>query len=254
MAIAKGARALGAHRFAAWLDRRRFFVRTDVAREVEWLLYTELLELPIVDGERVSTHDGLAEEIFADPAVASIVGRALDMLGERRDDPAFEGRLTERLERYTGSRLAAADMATSLMSLAAGGIVFKQMTPGMISMGPLVAGVITQHAAISAFPLGSMIGSLWYGIFPAASSAALLVGVTGGLVAAAAAISAFSGVLTDPLLRRLGLHRRRLHRLLNVLEADMLGRGDARFVIRDHYVARLFDAVDLLRAATRLAS
>jgi hypothetical protein len=47
----------------------------------------------------------------------------------------------------------------------------------------------------------------------------------------------------------LGLHQRRLNRLIDSLERELRGSGDARFVIRDHYVARILDLVDLARTA-----
>ena len=56
---------------ADWLDSRRYFLQTDVARELEWRLFTELLELPIRQGERVSERDALADEILRDPRMAA---------------------------------------------------------------------------------------------------------------------------------------------------------------------------------------
>src|SRR5258705_2616627 len=40
------ARRAGNHRLAAWLAGRRLLVETDVTREVEWLVATQLLESP----------------------------------------------------------------------------------------------------------------------------------------------------------------------------------------------------------------
>ena len=65
---------------------------------------------------------------------------------------------------------------------------------------------------------------------------------------------AFAGVVTDPVQRHLGLHRRRLERLVDSLEAELKGRGDSRFVVRDHYVARILDLMDILRAAYKVAT
>jgi hypothetical protein len=59
--------------------------------------------------------------------------------------------------------------------------------------------------------------------------------------------------VTDPVQRRLGLHQRRLERLLDALEAGVRGSGPGRFQVRDHYVARLLDLFDVLGAAFRLA-
>ena len=46
----------------------------------------------------------------------------------------------------------------------------------------------------------------------------LIAATTGGVVIVGAALTVFSGVLTDPLQRRLGLHGRQLLRLLGELE------------------------------------
>jgi hypothetical protein len=40
------ARRGGMERAAAWLARRRIHIETEVAREIEWLVATELLEIP----------------------------------------------------------------------------------------------------------------------------------------------------------------------------------------------------------------
>jgi hypothetical protein len=93
---------------------------------------------------------------------------------------------------------------------------------------------------------------MWYAMFPAAASSALVAGATGGLMLGAAALSAFSGVVTDPVQRRLGIHRRRLERLVLALEQEWLDGNDGRFGVREHYVARLFDVIDLLATAWRL--
>ena len=123
----------------------------------------------------------------------------------------------------------------------------------MMSLGPAAAQMLVQHAAIAGFPLGSGVGALWYGAFPAAAPAALSIGLTGGLLAAGAVVGAFSGVVTDPIQRRLGLHQRRLRRLIDCLEAELTGRGESRFTVRDHYVARTLDVIEALGIVWRAA-
>ena len=123
----------------------------------------------------------------------------------------------------------------------------------MMSLGPATAQVLVQHAAIAGFPLGSGAGALWYGVFPAAAPAALTIGLTGGLLAAGAVVGAFSGVVTDPIQRQLGLHHRRLKRLIDCLERELTGQGDSRFVVRDHYVARTLDVIEALGIVWRAA-
>ena len=60
------------------------------------------------------------------------------------------------------------------------------------------------------------------------------------MLAATALASAFSGVVTDPIQKALGIHHRRLIALLDTLEDGFLG-GDARLEVREHYAARLVD-------------
>jgi hypothetical protein len=59
--------------------------------------------------------------------------------------------------------------------------------------------------------------------------------------------------VTDPLQRRLGLHRRRLERFLQMLEDDLCGERGRIRIMRDHYVARLVDIFDLVVLAMRIS-
>ena len=249
---AAGAHRFGAPRAAAALGRRNLLLQTRVARDIAWLIRTELLELPCRDGKRESRHDALAETILADPRIAARLRPALAAIGEQSADPAFRARLEQAMRAYTGTRAAAAEIATGLLTLGAGGLALKQLTPGAVSLGPALAAIMAQQAAVASFPLGSALGGVWYGLFPVAPSASLIAGLTGGLMLAAAVAAALAGIVADPLQRRLGLHRRRLMRMLDALEAQMRDPAAPAFAVRDHYVARLLDLFDLLGCAWRL--
>lgn len=155
--------------------------------------------------------------------------------------------------------LAVPQLATKLAAagakaVGAGAVAVKQATPGVMTLGPALAAALAQQAAVASFPLGASAGSLWYGIFPAAASPVLIGGVTGGLLAVSSIAAAFAGILADPVQRKLGLHQRRLHRLIDALERQWNAeRQEAGFVARDPYVARLLDLFDLLGSAYRLA-
>jgi hypothetical protein len=232
-----------------WLAERRLFFTTEVGRELEWRLVTELLGLPYVQAKRRHDGDALAAEILDDPAIAPAIAEAMSVIARRANDPRFRDWLAETLATYGATRVAAGDLATSLAAAAAGGAAFNQFTPGLVSLAPLVAGALAQK--IAAVPLGAGVASFWTAT--AARSGALAAGLTGGLMAVATVMVAFSGVVTDPVQRRLGMHQRRLHRLIDCLELELKGRGDSRFTVRDHYVARVLDLLDVLRAARRLA-
>ena len=235
------------------LGRLRLLLETDVGRELAWRVQTELLELPARQGDRVALRDGLAEAIAADPRLTGALAEAAQQLGRQADDPTFRVRLDRLLDGYTGSRAAAADIASALLATGAGALAARQFTPGALSLGPVIAGALAQHAAIASFPLGPALGGLWYGAFPAGAAPGLAAASSGALLVGLGALAAFAGVLADPVQRRLGLHQRRLNRLIDALEAVLSGRGDGAFRPRDHYVARLLDMLDLVRSLHRLA-
>ena len=251
-ASASLAERLGARRVAVPLGARGLLLRTAVSRELEWLICTELLELPMRLGAREARRDALAETVMEDQRLADMAEAAMRGAGVRANDAAFRTRLTEALANYAGTRAAAAEIATSLVTASSGALVLKQLTPGAITLGPALAATIAQQSAIAAFPLGAGLGSVWYGLFPAAPSAALVAGLTGGLMVGAACFAAFAGIITDPLQRRLGLHARRLHRMLDALERQMLDPAAPGYVVHDHYAARLMDLLDLLGSGYRL--
>jgi hypothetical protein len=231
------ARAVGARRAGDWLARRRLLLRTDVAKAVERAVVVELFELPW-RGDGVSARrDALAEAILADPLV--------------RDELGLTDAQGQALTEYLCVRGAVSDMTAAAAAVAAGAAAFQTLTPGMLSLGPALAAALAHSAAVSAFPLGVAAGSIWYGLFPVVVSPALVAGVTAGAIGAGAVAAAFAGVLADPLQTALGLHQRRLRRLIDAMEHDFLADAGPGFAAREHYVARLADIADLGAAVLR---
>ena len=247
----KAARRLGAKRAEALLHRS-ILLETSVSREIEWLLHTELLELPITQRKRQSKHDALSEAILAEPIVAEMVETALREIGRHGDDPAFRERLRHALTEFGVARNAAAEITTALLNLGAGALTLNKFTPGAVALGPALAAVISQQAAVSAFPLGGWLGGVWYGMFPVAPALGLVMTTTGGLMLASASLAAFAGVVSDPIQRATGLHRRRLDKMIGTLETQFFDPSAPGFAVHDHYVARLVDVFALLDAATRI--
>jgi hypothetical protein len=228
-------------------------LETAVACEIDWLMWTELLELSHQAGDRVSSRDALADILLAQPKIVRAMAAAQDLVFKYRNDPEFNARLTDSMARYTGARISAAEIATALASVGAGGLVAQQLTPTAFTLGPALAALVAQQAAIVAFPLGTGLGGLWYAAFPIEPSWQLVVAVTGGLMAVSSVIAAFAGIVADPAQRALGIHRRRLEKLVDSIEADLLDGGPGDFRVRAHYVARLFDFFEAVRIAARAA-
>jgi hypothetical protein len=249
----KVAAKLGATRAAASLGSKRLVVHTAVGKELAWRLHADLLELPYRSGGRVTAKDALAETILSDPRVVAALTPALEAIATRGDDPALRDRLESAMTEYTRTRAAATEITTALLSLSAGALALRQLTPGALSLGPTLAAAIAERAAVMSFPMGGALGSVWYTLFPVAPSALLVAGLTGGLLAASTVASAFAGVVADPVQRRLGLHERRLRRMLDALERQMHDPAAPGFAVHDHYVARLLDLFDVASALVRLA-
>lgn len=228
-------------------------LQTAVSREIDWLMWTEFLELPHRSGDRVSERDALAELLLAEPDIARAMAAVKELAAQHSGDTAFNARLTESMSRYTGARIAAAEIATALASAGVGGLVAQQLTPTAFTLGPALAAIFAQQAAIIAFPLGTGLGGAWYALFPAEPSWQLVTGMTVGLLALSSVLAAFAGIVADPVQRALGIHRRRLESLVESIEVDLLDAGSGNFRVRAHYVARLFDFFEAVRLAARAA-
>jgi hypothetical protein len=247
----RAASKLGASRAGARLGATRLTVDTAVGKELAWRLHTELLELPFRDGDRVSAQDALAETILADPRVVATIAPALEAIGAHGEDPALRQRLEDAMTEYTRTRAAATEITTAMLTLSTGALAVQKVTPGAVTLGPILAAAIAQQSAVASFPMGAALGSVWYGLFPVAPSAILVGTLTGGLVAASTLVSAFAGVVADPVQRRLGLHQKRLRRMLDALERQMEDPAAPGFAVHDHYVARLLDLFDVAGALVR---
>ena len=190
------ARRAGNHRLAAWLAGCRLLVETDVAHEVEWLVATELLEIPCRRRDRAAYRDAIAETILADSRAAERLGAQLNSLAGR--DPEFRGRVLSAIENYLGSRSATAEIATGFFAAGFGALAVKQATPGLVTLSSAIAGAMAQQTAIAAFPLGASLGGLWYGLFPATAGTGLLAATTGGVLLGGALLAALRPAAAPP--------------------------------------------------------
>jgi uncharacterized protein DUF6635 len=94
--------------------------------------------------------------------------------------------------------------------------------------------------------LGPTAGSYFYAVAPVAVSMRLLIAVTGMIAIILAFVSTFIGIVTDPIQVTLGLHQRRLRKLVKAVEHDLLGKSTGQFQLREKYMGRVLDVVDFL--------
>ena len=222
---------------------------TRVQKEINWIIFSELLELPFTQGEKKTMKDALFTEILIQPEISSLFLRELHEIYSKSNNPKFRAALEENLLEYSKSRTAAADLAGNIITISAGVTMFHKMTPGAMTAGSAVASALAQQVAISNFFLGPTLGSLYYGLFPASAPIGLVVASTGSIIAVLAVLTSFSGIVTDPIQHKLGIHQKRLLKFIDSLERALISDGDSRFNIRSQYVARVFDLVDLIKKA-----
>lgn len=239
---------IGLHRLAGWLARWRIILRTAVAARVETLIVTDLLGLPLDARAGPRDPDALARAVIAAPQFREMI--------RQRPDPAAAEQLGRRiataLADYASTRSAVAEMTTALCAIAVGALVFNALTPGMMSMAPGVAEALARTNAITGFPLGETLGGVWYGVFRPGASPFLVGATVAALIMAGSVFAAFAGILADPVQTRLGIHRRRLLRLIDTLEVELTDTGAKPFVAREHLYARVLDIWDVLASVLRL--
>ncbi|MBV0912056.1 DUF6635 family protein [Anianabacter salinae] len=241
-------RRAGLRGAADWLDRRRILLRTSVARRVEVLVARDLLGIPLGPEAALRDPSALPRAILAAPQLR-------EMIRQRPSAAAAEAlgqRIAGTLGTYASTRSAVAEMTTTLCILVIGALVFQALTPGLISMAPDVASSISRSQAIASFPLGQTLGGVWYGVLGVRAAPWLIGASVAGLIMLGSVFTAFAGVIADPVQSRLGIHHRRLGRLIDTLEADVTGGAGRPFAAREHVYARILDLWDAAASAVRL--
>lgn len=198
----------GLERASHWLGTRRIFLKSDVSRHLE----------------------GELEALFARLDAGNAAPAA---------SPA---QIRAAISSYTETRNAVAEITTSILVIVAGFTLLHRATPGVVSLAGPVAHLRAQAQSIQDFALGSWLGGVWYGFFPAQFSVTELVLTGLVLTIIASVVTTFAGVLADPVQLYTGIHRRRLRRMMARLD-----RGNAPPALeREHIFARIADIGDVL--------
>lgn len=233
-------RRVGLRRTASWLMRRKVLLRTAVAARVETLILSELIGVPVPRNGASFDRAALNRTILEAPQLREQIRQSGSLVAAQ----AMADRILDALAEYSGTRSAIAEFTTALVMLAVGAAVFQSLTPGAISMAPGVAEQVARSTAIGAFPLGETIGAGWYGVFPVGPSPSLVALTVAGLVLLGAVVATFAGTIADPVQVRLGVHRRRLMRLMATVDAEIGRLPERPFVTKEHFLVRIFDLWD----------
>lgn len=249
------ARSVGARGVGERLGRFQVLLETDVGREVVWRLHSDLLMIPYRQSGRASLADALFDEILSDTRLESHLETVVAAIAEESDKRAFQARLDRVLSEYIGARAPATDITAALMTASIGYAAYHKATPGLVSLSSTVAASVAQAVTVSGFWAGSAAGSFYYALMgPPAASTLLTAGVFAGLTVPAAALTAVAGLVADPIQASTGFHHRRLNRLVDTFEHNLLSDHEKRLPLRSHYAARIVDIWDWTMVAYGLTS
>jgi len=156
--------------------------------------------------------------------------------------------VADALSQYRVTRTASADITNSISCTVLGAFAFQKFTPGGIGLGVVLASMLAKTLAARDFFLGETIGTLYYSWFPPEPSLATTAIVMVTVMALLAAFAAMSGVISDPVQAAAGLHRRRLLKLLDHLQQDVITNTHSSFRPKDQFVARVLDMFDMIKS------
>ena len=218
---------------------------TRVQRHISDLIQVELLN----NGQAGRLPEGNLLESYLVEALEEVYTRhTCDTVDRLQFSKLVEPLVADALSQYRVTRTASADITNSISCTVLGAFAFQKFTPGGIGLGVVLASMLAKTMAAREFILGETIGGWYYSWFPPEPSLATTASVMVAVMAALAAFAALSGVIFDPVQAAVGLHRRRLYKLLNHLEKDISLSTQSSFRPKDQYVARILDTFDMIRS------
>lgn len=219
---------------------------TELDKEIKWLIYTELLELPYKDKHRESNKDALLDEVFNDTRLQTYAESVLIEVKERMKNPSFKQQLQISLAEYGTSKTAASEIASNVLGAAIAFATTKKTAFGSLGLGNIAATAIAHHLAVANFFLGSTAGAWYYSIAAASVPLKLLMVVTFAIIVILSIIATFIGIVTDPIQSKFGMHQRKLNKLIDTVEFQLRTDNIKNYNLHDKYVARVFDVIDAL--------
>ena len=214
--------------------------KTGSQKRIEWLLITEVLELPFDHGSRHSSADALAAEFFRTPKLAALRGREEWTAILYTDPPLWHNELVAD----SNQRSAAADFASGVAILLAGWWFIGNATGlNIFGMGEQYARHKAHDRAVQNFSLGGIhlgpkvdhkLGGYYYDFFPPDPTTAQILGGTTIIMVGIACLSLVLHVVIVPLQQKMHLHEKRTQQFLTALENRLLTN------VRSDMAARIF--------------
>ena len=195
-----------------WFDHVPPQIKTASRKKTEWVLVTELLELPFQSGLLRSSKDSLSDALKVN------FGQHKNETDWKSFCPTGPETWKQELTGYSSESSSAADLATLAVTVFSAWLLFGNTSLGVIQMGSELADKLAHDEATSGFFLGDAIGSVFYNIFPQDPSIQQLCISVAIIIALISILSIVIHGLIDPVHTALGVHQRKLHRFLDAME------------------------------------
>lgn len=232
----------GLSRLANFLRRCPLGMRTRIQQHLMACAERELLQRKLDEAGTSRLRQCIVEAIVE----VMVEAEHLQHLPEEQE-ALLEQSLNDALQQYALTRTANADISNTIIATIAGAFTLQKFTPGGIAIGFALASFLANRLAAWNFFLGAGVGQWYYALFPVEPGAELVVLSTLGVMVLFAILACFSGLASDPIQSWLGIHQRRLNRMLDSLERDLQTQTSGSFRPKDAYLARIMDIIDAAR-------
>lgn len=203
-----------------WVRASRFLsvvpsgMKRRYQKEIEKSIRREILGWPSDRFSGTENPHALLQVLNSEERVAPLL--AMPEFADRLDLAVSD--INRLIESYGANRSLASDLAGSFLTLATGWLMFGDHSLGIEGIGERLASKRAKERAASSFFLGSGLGSMFYSVFPPKPSLWEIVLATAACGLLLTLCGMMIGVFADPIMKRLGLHQRQLHSLLDDIE------------------------------------
>lgn len=188
---------------ARWVEKVPSGLKTNVQKEMEYLIVEEILR-PRGD----------------ETALESQLKKSFGRFEESNRSLISLSRKSQELKNYFQSYATLTDFSGLLATLAVGYYFFRDMSLGILEMGNRWAHSEAKSEAASNFILGAKLGRGFYNIFPPEVSNLTVFKATLSIAIVCTLLTWTVNLVLDPIQFYLGLHQRRLKRVIDQLEEN----------------------------------
>lgn len=197
---------LGWTKLTPAMDKIPSGIKTGYQKQIEKLIAKELLN-----------YDALILEFHNHPTINKLITTKELTLNENK----IKSEISKEIDKYSSSQTMITDLSGSVMTLLMGWYFFGDKTLGIFGIGNRIARKLAHDKAASGFVFGEKLGSAFYNAFPPAPTQTQVYLATLGVGVLLTAFSVLAAIMSDPLRKRLGLHKKNLNNLIENLEEKL---------------------------------